>query len=69
MRISLRVLIREIIFINNISTIDPIKEFINNIWWPRRDFTIKMLVRYSTQKVDPSSVFSEELSDISLYTS
>ena len=57
------------IYINNISTIDPIKEFINNIWWPRRDFTIKMLVRYSTQKVDPSSVFSEELSDISLYTS
>ena len=57
------------IYINNIITIDPIKEFINNIWWPRRDFTIKMLVRYSTQKVDPSSVFSEELSDISLYTS
>lgn len=56
------------IYINSISTIDPIKEFINNIWWPRRDFTIKMLVRYSTQKLDPSSVFSGELSDISLYT-
>ena len=56
------------IYANNLEPITTTKEFINNLWWPRCDFTIKMIVRYSTPKNKEGGYFAEELSDITLYT-